>query len=805
MSVMDSRACVTFWLKLCYPGVFFWMADACAGPWFGTSAWVTWPSTMPRRSRSRQRGAAQSSGSKATAVPSGDPGGTRRVMEPSLLDLLTDCPRDVPLWLENLGVQTCADVHHMWKSGGAMTEEYEAGERLPADHAFTLAMVWTLCSKKASMDRDQTIQTLVSERESVYPDRPVLRLESTPTDPARTPIRSMVATGMIVAVPPRVISASAAPHVKEQATKEVKVQTLFQLVLESFLDLQSLGTTVQALQDPLRLQAFKNSVMVSTQRLGVERIGALTSALRRWKRYALDKGYSVQSPSPLQLSEFLRSISTGGPTAATSMYQAMKWFQVNMGIAFQVEHFLLTPFKFHAAGHTGTQAKELDPWEMMNLIFMAQKATGTRLLVLCFFLQSAISCIRFEHAQRSSLQETAPTAMRFKCSQGKSRRQGARPAYDWVTTEIEWQGFSLLATLRDYLANEALPDSQFLWPALLLEASDLWQVHDSTALLIDKKMSRARYLELFRGCLLEMGLDRQEAISAGYNRLRRFMPTLAGCLQASPEELQAVGSWIELPAGGGPQPRDRREKATMPMGLHYSGQKAHRSAMVKLKLWKRFMFLARNRLSSLALTSEGLLAPKSWTWPELCEDHQRLPVGEETLPVEDIFTKDQAVAGKEPASPEFLSWSSPRVVDGKEEQPTSSQPPGEARPPAPDALPVAARESESDISSSASDKTASGSELEGILPPGDVSGTIRWFVQGKKAHIVQHGEAAGQLIPWCRDSPFVQEASRSGDGLDPIASMQICQRCLGRMPRAMYAAISEHMNWLHWWHAGAPQ
>ena len=718
-------------------------------------------------------------------------------MEPSLLDLLTDCPRDVPLWLENLGVQTCADVHHMWKSGGAMTEEYEAGERLPADHAFTLAMVWTLCSKKASMDRDQTIQTLVSERESVYPDRPVLRLESTPTDPARTPIRSMVATGMIVAVPPRVISASAAPHVKEQATKEVKVQTLFQLVLESFLDLQSLGTTVQALQDPLRLQAFKNSVMVSTQRLGVERIGALTSALRRWKRYALDKGYSVQSPSPLQLSEFLRSISTGGPTAATSMYQAMKWFQVNMGIAFQVEHFLLTPFKFHAAGHTGTQAKELDPWEMMNLIFMAQKATGTRLLVLCFFLQSAISCIRFEHAQRSSLQETAPTAMRFKCSQGKSRRQGARPAYDWVTTEIEWQGFSLLATLRDYLANEALPDSQFLWPALLLEASDLWQVHDSTALLIDKKMSRARYLELFRGCLLEMGLDRQEAISAGYNRLRRFMPTLAGCLQASPEELQAVGSWIELPAGGGPQPRDRREKATMPMGLHYSGQKAHRSAMVKLKLWKRFMFLARNRLSSLALTSEGLLAPKSWTWPELCEDHQRLPVGEETLPVEDIFTKDQAVAGKEPASPESSSWSSPRVVDGKEEQPTSSQPPGEARPPAPDALPVAARESESDISSSASDKTASGSELEGILPPGDVSGTIRWFVQGKKAHIVQHGEAAGQLIPWCRDSPFVQEASRSGDGLDPIASMQICQRCLGRMPRAMYAAISEHMNWLH--------
>ena len=29
MSVMDSRACVTFWLKLCCPGVFLWDASTC--------------------------------------------------------------------------------------------------------------------------------------------------------------------------------------------------------------------------------------------------------------------------------------------------------------------------------------------------------------------------------------------------------------------------------------------------------------------------------------------------------------------------------------------------------------------------------------------------------------------------------------------------------------------------------------------------------------------------------------------------------------------------------------------------------
>lgn len=163
------------------------------------------------------------------------------------------------------------------------------------------------------------------------PQRPVMRLESAPSDPVRAPTRSMVITGLAVSMPPVALSHAKDPHLKEVAVKEVKVQALFQIAMENLLDLPSLGTTVEALRDPLRLQAFKDSVMVGTQRLGAERIGALTSALRRWRKYALEKGYPVRNPSPLQLSEFLRSVSGGGPTAAASMYQALKWFQHNLG------------------------------------------------------------------------------------------------------------------------------------------------------------------------------------------------------------------------------------------------------------------------------------------------------------------------------------------------------------------------------------------------------------------------------------------------------------------------------------------
>ena len=645
-------------------------------------------------------------------------------MEPALQDLLLDCPHDVKLWLQNLGIQTCMDVRHMWRSGGAMVEEYEAGEKMAAEQAFTLAMVWTMAAKRAATSRDHTVAAMVQERESVNPQRPVVRLESAPSSSSRVPARSMVITGLASATAPTALSHAKDPHVKEVAVKDIKVQALFQLAMEHLLDLASLGTSVEALRDPLRLQAFKDSVMVGTQRLGSERIGALTSALRRWRKYAIEKGYPVRNPSPLQLSEFLRGVASGGPTAAASMYQALKWFQQNLGVPFQVEHFLLAPYRFHEVTHTGKQAKELEPWEMLNLILMARKATGTRLLVLCFFLQSAISCIRFEHAQRSTMQEEGSHALRFTCSQGKSRRQGARPAYDWVTTEVSWQGFSLLATLKDFFKNESLSTSSFLWPALLLDACDLWQIHDATVVLVDKKMSRSRYLEIWRGTLMEMGLDRTSAVTAGYNRLRRFMPTLAGCLQASRDDLQAVGSWIEIPAGGGPEPRPRNEKASVSMGFHYSGQKAQRSAEVKLKFWQRFMVLAKIKMSELALNQHGLLVPNSWSWVEFCQAHRMTPEEEQPqMPV--AFTKDvQEVLGeddKAPPSPATSSLSSPRQVADGDVGPGCPPSHGDALPVAGESAVTATLEEkidpeDSDVSSSASDVSASGSELEGVLP-----------------------------------------------------------------------------------------
>ena len=152
---------------------------------------------------------------------------------------------------------------------------------------------------------------------------------------------------------------------------------------------------------------------------------------------------------------------------------------------------------------------------------------------------------------------------------------------------VYFQGFSLLKVLREFLDHEAPPGMPFLWPSLLLQSEDFFDFSESTPFVLDKPLSRSRFLELFRGCLIQIGVEPQEATRAGFNRLRRFMPRLANCMGLEGTDLQAVGSWLEVPAGGGPNPRVK-SRACWLMGRHYGGNQCQQSAIVKQALLGRF-------------------------------------------------------------------------------------------------------------------------------------------------------------------------------------------------------------------------
>ena len=690
-------------------------------------------------------------------------------------------------FLSDLGVQTCQDVRTVWRNGQLLVEEFETDHgRLPADQAFSIAMMHTLACRRGQDALRRGVGELVDERTSTERGRPVITLSGVP-EPAHPP-RQVIREGFTGGPPVLVELAARDPHAREVATKQAKLDAMFQLMMEDFVDPEEIGLSPEELTDPLKFQQFKDSLLVAPTRLGVQRLSTLVSSLRRWKRWALELPCSVRSPTPFNVAMFLRQVSRGGPTAAASMWHVMAWYATKMGLQFPTTHFLVHPFRMHELTHSGVQACELAPWELVNLVMMASHAQGSYRLVLAFMIQSAVSCIRYEHMQRSSLVRCGPDYLEFRCSQGKARRQGARPAYSWVTPEVSWQGWSLISTLRDFYTNELLPNCGFLWPALRLTSEDLWEITDMTPFAVNRAMSRARFLELLRGALLEMKVEQSAAQTAGYNRLRRFLPTLGNVLALDRDSMQAVGSWVEIPAVYGPQP-SKGFRASNPMSLHYSGQKMLRSAQVKNALMKRFFQLFRIKRPELALSVNNLLRTDAWGWEELAALNAsgKLAAFEIAEPATPPPLEDQAVVVVEEGALVEIDAEDLPQQDAKAEEVPVEDDDGSG----------SGITSLSDSSPSASDHSADGEDLLAVMPEEQVGLSLPWFVQGARTHIVKATNESHELIPWCRDRPYLQECKSRGEGFSEVAKQMVCQRCLSRMPRSIYASLAEHCQWMH--------
>ena len=325
------------------------------------------------------------------------------------------------------------------------------------------------------------------------------------------------------------------------------------------------------------------------------------------------------------------------------------------------------------------------------------------MMVLTFMIQSAVSCIRFEHMQRSRMIASHDRYIEFECRQGKARRKGARPAYRWATPEVEFQGWSLCSTLRDFFGHECLPDATFLWPALQLSATELWELTDVTPFDASKPMSRSRFLELLRGAIGEMGTPQEDAACAGYNRLRRFMPTLGNCLRFPRTEMQAIGSWVEIPCGGGRQ-ATKKEKAVMDMGFHYAGHKVVQSAQIKIAILHRFFRLYRLKVPELALSGTGQMKFDAWTWSELCSMGDVLDIPQFEVPAAELAAPMPVEDEQPPAVP--VRHVDP--VDSSDSEGVGQEHVEKV---------VSSGSEDEDSSSSASDVSAVAEELVGVILP----------------------------------------------------------------------------------------
>ena len=579
--------------------------------------------TMPRghgsyRSRSRRRRRHGSGAPSAASRPHRDPphqdAGSSwldPVWDQRFRELLVELPLPVAQALVGLGPQSCEDVRCLWPSSEALFEEL--ADVMHADlNARTneeIGRLWSLARREGLRQRDETVRTVVVARQSSYLPRRASGSER-PPEPAEPPrrVRLVRDVGGPRLNQPLVVLAGQSAHVREDHQKQVKLDSLFQLVVTHVVDLASLGTSQEDLQDPMKVQTLRDTVMNSSARLGNQRLSTLISSFRRWLRYCEEHQVDARRPTPIQLANFFKSVSLGGPTAASSMHACMKYFASTFGAEYDVEHWLTRSFRFHAQSHSSQQAPELEPWEFINILELFFRACGTQKLLLAMVLLPACACIRFEHLQRSAFVQDHGHWVEFRCSQGKARRFGARPAYNWALPELLYRGQGVAKALREFYCHEAL-GLEWLLPALALDPEDLWEITSTTAFVLNKKMSRGRFLELFRGALCQSGLEVSSAQRATYNRLRRFVPTLANTMRLPPFDLQAVGSWTELPQGGGADPQVTKAKAVVPMGIHYAGGKTARSAQVKQRRLCRLLQIFTQRSSEIARTPEGLLVP----------------------------------------------------------------------------------------------------------------------------------------------------------------------------------------------------
>ena len=229
---------------------------------------------------------------------------------------------------------------------------------------------------------------------------------------------------------------------------------------------------------------------------------------------------------------------------------------------------------------------------------------------------------------------------------------------------------------------------------------------------------------------------------------------------------------MEVPSAGGPTPQ-RKSRATWTTGVHYAGQKVVHSGLLKAALVQGFLHLWQQKQPSLALTHDGLLPRDSWSWQDLAGANEAFPHVRDSLDLLAIDLTPQHMA--EPVLPV--------TTEVKEEASMDNLSPSEEED-------IVVSVSSSTTSSSASDESAAASDLEGIDAPADLGCEGKWRV-----HLVQ-GELAGRLLPFCRDATYAQDPKQVGEGFNTLPKSALCQRCLARMPRALYKALADTCGWL---------
>ena len=175
----------------------------------------------------------------------------------------------------------------------------------------------------------------------------------------------------------------------------------------------------------------------SGQRLTRATISKHVKAWTSWEAWVRSQKGEAQrlkmfSPDPIDVAQFLDYEAARGPTLGRARLQSLRWLRLRIGLNFPVEDVMLADFAHFPPQYAPKPAEVMTPAMFVNLIGLIHRLGQARAqepLIVLFF---ALACVRHKHLAISKLTGNTENFIFGHCPQGKVRRRGTRPPYEWA-------------------------------------------------------------------------------------------------------------------------------------------------------------------------------------------------------------------------------------------------------------------------------------------------------------------------------------------------------------------------------------
>lgn len=337
-------------------------------------------------------------------------------------------------------------------------------------------------------------------------------------------------------------------------------------------------------------------------------LGSRLSCLRRWSHFLTKQGLSQELllfPSASAVNAFLRDVNGGGPTAAASVFQKLLWWKRCIGLPFPLDDPLLGVWNRPCESHS---VRQRQPLSILAVQILCELAVGAYTNLATFASLALIplaGCLRFAHVQRSGNVRLDHGMLRAVCCEGKSRKRGVRPAFEWAAPLHvgSWNDALGLAVRTILALQRDQPTLSFCIPDLSLASGRL----DENGTWGRKRMPIQKFVDLLRSVLTGAGMASSEVQAVSTYSLRRFLPSVAEVVRTPPEVARHLGNWSESVT------LKHQNREPMHMAELYAHDRVLTAARSKSILLQVVCQVVRDTPKNVNITLQTI-AQSGWTW-----------------------------------------------------------------------------------------------------------------------------------------------------------------------------------------------